>query len=156
MAGGFGRTRWGRGPFGGADPELESGESPFVGGLYPVPPGQRFGRASVARFTGEPSSGPLSGASGLIFFSASLFDPSSANSLDLASLSVVALATDEYRRPQERSSRLFRFGGGPGFALTNPSRTNATLYRTQPLEYTAVATLVQTIPPGPTTVIKIP
>lgn len=156
MTSGYGRTRWGRGPWGGAGPSSRSSESPFVRGLYPVPRGQLFGRAYVRQFTGEPTEGPLSGASGLIFFSAALFDPSSVNTLDLASLEVSAHATDEYRRPQERSSRLFRFGGGPGFGTTNLSRTNATLYRTQPLEYTAVATLVQTLPPGPTTVIKIP
>lgn len=128
----------------------------FVGGLYPVPPGLLFGRAAVSKFTGRPSSGPLSGAPGLVFFSASLLAPSSSNSLDVASVSVAATASDEYRRPAERSSRLFRFGGGPGFGTVNLSRTNAALYRAQPLEYTAVATLVQTIPPGPTTVIKIP
>jgi hypothetical protein len=133
-----------------------SGASPFSTGIYPVPDGLLFGRSPIAKFTGEPSSGPLSGASGLIFFSASLLDPSSANSVDFVSVEVAALATDRYFRPQERSSRLFRFGGGPGFGASNLSRTNATLYRTQPIEYTAVATLVQTTPPGPTTVIKIP
>ena len=156
MAGGYGRTRWGSGSWGSADPRAGTVGSPFPGGLYPVPPGQLFGRAAVGKFTGEPSSGPLSGASGLVFFSASLFDPSSANSVDFASVEVSALATDRYSRPQERSSRLFRFGGGPGFGTSNLSRTNAALYRTQPIEYTAVATLVQTTPPGPTTVIKIP
>ena len=158
MAGGFGRTRWGAGPFGGADPDStsSSGSSPFEGGLYPVPPGQKFGRAAIRKFTGEPSSGPLSGAAGLIFFSPALLSPSSSSSVDVASVTVTAMASDDYRRPQERSSRLFRFGGGPGFGASNLSRTNAALYRTQPIEYSVVATLVQTIPPGPTTVIKIP
>lgn len=130
--------------------------SPFAGGLYPLPPGQLFGRAPVEKFTGKPDAGPLSGSRGLIFFSSSLLSPSSANSVDFAEVSVLAVASDRYVRPRERSSRLFRFGGGPGFGTLNLSRTNATLYRTQPIEYTVVATLVQTTPPGPTTVIKIP
>lgn len=157
MAGGYGKTRWGAGSWGSAEPVLvSSDDSPFVDGIYPVPRGVRFGRVAVRRFTGEPTSGPLSGARGLIFFSSSLFDPSSVNSVDFASVEVASLVTDVYYRPQERSSRLFRFGGGPGFGTSNLSRTNAALYRTQPIEYTAVATLVQTTPPGPTTVIKIP
>jgi len=128
---------------------------PFEGGLYPVPHGIRFGRAAIRRFTGEPSSGPLSGASGLIFFSAALLGPSSSNSVDFASVTVKSIPSDSYLRPPERSGRLFRFGGGPSFGSSNPSRTNNTLYRSQPVEYVAVATLVQTTPPGPTTVIKV-
>ncbi len=155
MSGGYGKVRWGKGPWGGAERSRSGGTQVFEEGLYPVPAGLKFGRVYLPRFSGEPSSGPLSEASGLIFFSASL-DGSADNSVDLAVISFTSVPRDEYRRPRERSSRLFRFGGGPGFGTTNPSRTNATLYRTQPLEYTAVATLVQTLPPGPTTVIKIP
>jgi len=155
MVGGYG-TRWGSGPWGGSDPEEESSGGLFESPLYPVPWRQRFGRVAVSRFTGRPSSGPLSGSGSVIFFSPALLEESSDNAIELSSVRVAALASDYYYRPQERSSRVFRFGGGPSFSSSNPSRTNAALYRTQPTEYTAVATLVQTIPPGPTTVIKIP
>jgi hypothetical protein len=156
MAGGYG-TGWGLVPWGGSTPEEEgSGSSLFASPLYQVPAGSRFGRAAISKFTGEPISGPLSGASGLIFFSPALFDPSSENVVEFASISVSAIASDSYLRPSERSSRVFRFGGGPGFASSNPSRTNAALYRSQPTEYTAVATIVQTTPPGPTTFVRIP
>lgn len=157
MSGGFGRARWGSGPWGGSDRQVSvHAPSPFAGSLYHVPRGVHFGRAAIPRFTGEPTSGPLSGASGLLFFSAALLAPSSSNSIDVAGVSAVLISADSYVRPPERSSRLFRFGGGPGFGTSNPSRTGSPLYRTQPLEYTAVATMTQTIPPGPTTVIKIP
>lgn len=156
MAGGYG-TGWGGVPWGGSTPEEESdGQNLFASPLYAVPDGVRFGRAAISKFTGEPTSGPLFGASGLIFFSPALFNPSSDNSVEFAFVSVAALASDFYLRPRERSSRVFRFGGGPGFGASNLSRANAALYRAQPLEYTAVATLVQTTPPGPTTYVKIP
>ncbi len=154
MAGGYG-TRWGFGPWGGSDAEDDEAESPFAGPLYPVPEGRLFGRAAISKFTGEPQDGPLSGAAGLIFFSPALLEASSDNSVEFASVSVSALASDSYRRPQERSSRVFRFGG-VWRGSSGISKTNDALYRTQPLEYTAVATLVQTTPPGPTTYVKIP
>lgn len=156
MTGGYGRSRWGSGPWGGSERPTLSTVSRFEEPLYPIPYGFKFGRAPVLKFSGLPSSGPIAGRSGLIFFSPALSNPSSTNSVDFAFVGVTVFCSDDYGRPQERSSRLFRFGGGPGFASSNPSRTNAALYRSQPTEYTAVATLVQTIPPGPTTVIKIP
>ncbi len=130
--------------------------SPFSKPLYPVPPGLRFGKVPSSRFSGLPSSGPLAGPPGLIFFSAALLDPSSSGSVDIAGVSVSCLPSDSYRRPPEPSGRLFRFGGGPGFGSFNLSRTNAALYASQPIEYAAIATLVQTVPPGPTTVFKVP
>lgn len=158
MSGGYGRSRWGRGPWGGSQPSATPSAGPrFESPLYPVPNGSLFGRVAISRFSGEPADGPLSGSNGLVFFSSALLTQSSSNSVDFASVSVLSIASDRYRRPQERSSRLFRFGGGPGCVSGSwPSLTNAALYRTQPIGYTAVATLVQTMPPGPTTVIKIP
>ncbi len=150
MTGGFGRARWGLGPWGSSDPSSSNVVPPFEDGLYPVPHGVRFGRAAISKFTGEPTSGPLSGANGLLFFSAALMGPSSSNSVDFALVEMRAIPSDSYVRPPERSGRLFRFGG-TSFA----SRTNNDLYRSQPLEYRAIATLTQTIPPGPTTVIRV-
>ncbi len=75
--------------------------------------------------------------------------------VDFESVDLTAVCTDFYYRPPEVSGRLFRFGGGPGFGSSNLSRTNAALYRSQPIRYSAVATLTQTIPPGPTTVVKV-
>jgi hypothetical protein len=155
MSGGFGKSRWGSGPWGFAERPVAPGVSPFATGILVVPFGQKFGRVPVSRFTGEPSSGPLSGSSGLIFFSAALLAPSSSNSVDFESVDFTTVCTDFYHRPPEVSGRLFRFGGGPGFGSTNLSRTNAALYRSQPVRYSAVATLVQTTPPGPTTVVKV-
>ncbi len=154
--GGYGAGRWASVPWGGAEQVVESDDSVFEVPIYPIPYGARFGRAAVLRFEGLPGPGsPVEGRSGMVFFSPSLLETSAVNSVDFAYVNVTAFATDAYRRPAERTCRVFRFGGGAGMS-TNPSRTNATLYRAQPLEYTATATLVQTTPPGPTTVIRIP
>lgn len=151
---GFGNSPWGGGPYGGGT--VDEPEE-FEEGLYPVPPGRPFGSVPLARFTGEPSEGVLSGARGLIFFSPALIEAGSTSEMEVASISVSARAFDRYRRPVERTGRLFRFGGGPTCVSPDwPSLTGSPLYRTQPLEYKVVATLVQTLPPGPTTVIKIP
>lgn len=153
--GGFGKSRWGFGPWGFAE-QSSVGPGVSLFATVPVVPfGQKFGSVPVKRFTGEPSSGPLSGASGLIFFSSALLGPSSSNSVDFASVGFTTVCTDFYRRPPEPPGRLFRFGGAPGFGSVNLSRTNNALYRSQPVEYPAVATLTQTIPPGPTTVVKV-
>ncbi len=155
MSGGFGKSRWGFGPWGFAERPSAPGVSQFATGILVVPFGQKFGRVPVSRFTGEPVSGPLSESAGLLFFSAALLDPSSSNSVDFESVDFTTVCTDFYFRPPEVSGRLFRFGGGPGFGSSNLSRTNVALYRSQPVEYSAVATLVQTIPPGPTTMVKV-
>lgn len=153
--GGFGKTRWGFGSWGSSDESPAPGGGQFATGILVVPFGQRFGSVPVSRFTGEPASGPLSGSSGLLFFSVALLGPSSSNSVDFESVDFTTVCTDSYYRPPEVSGRLFRFGGGPGFGSTNLSRTNDPLYRSQPVRYSAVATLTQTIPPGPTTVVKV-
>lgn len=155
MSGGYGGIRWGFGPWGNAEFFGQLVPGIFQSPIYPLPLGRKFVSTAVTRFTGEPSSGPLSGAAGLLFFSPSLLGPSSVNSVDFASVSVSSDAGDTYYRPEERSGRLFRFGGGPGFGASNLSRTNNNLYRAQPAKYPVVATLIQTTPPGPTTVIKI-
>lgn len=151
-AGGWGRG-WGT-HWGGAGPEESQASSGFAGPLYPVPTGVPLGQVPLGRFSGEPQTGLLAGLAGGVFFSPALIQQSSSNGLDVAMVRVTAYASDRYERPQERSSRLFRFG--PTGAVSGASRTNDALYRTQPREYTVIAVLVQTIPPGPTTVIKIP
>lgn len=148
---GYGHDSYGHGPWGFGVPDEW-----FAGSPYVVPAGHRFGSVPLRLFSGEPSDGLLSGASGLVFFSPALLEPSSSSEMELASISVRAVASDSYSRPEERSQRLFRFGGGASLASGWGSLSNSALYRAQPLEYTVVATLVQTTPPGPTTVIKIP
>ena len=125
----------------------------FVSPIYQVPAGVRFGQTPISSFSGKPTAGPLANLSEGIFFSPALLEENSGNQLDLAEIKLTVRAGDVYRRPQEATTRLFRFGGGVATIL---SRTNDTLYRTQPKEYFITATLVQTIPPGPTTVIRIP
>jgi hypothetical protein len=151
---GFGKTPWGIGPWGGSDQEIQV--QVFLDPAYVLPKGVAFGRVSLSAFSGEPTSGPLSGSSGAVFFSPALFEDNSSNKLDLAFIKFSVRAGDYYQRPQEKTSRVFRFGGGgPGWGASNLSRTNSSLYRTQPKEYFITATLTQTIPPGPTTIIKI-
>lgn len=116
---------------------------------------RKLGGVPLGAFSGEPKKGHLSKAQGLLFFSPALLEPSSSSEVEVASISASATAADVYRRPEERPRRLFRFGGGAGFATGWHSFTNSPVYRSQPLEYSVVATLVQTTPPGPTTVIKV-
>ena len=141
---------WGSGWGGGEGEEGVPPPNTFVSPVYPAPRGRVLGPVPLSRFSGEPSSGPLSGAQGAIFFSPSLLQQNDTNEIDLDRIQVSVRASDSYGRPEERESRVFRFG--PNSA----SRTNYGLHRSQPAVYAAVATLVQTIPPGPTTVIKIP
>lgn len=151
---GYGKTPWGSGPWGGSDQEVQV--QVFLDPAYTIPFGLPFGRIPLSVFSGEPTSGPLSGSSGAIFFSPALFENSSVNEIDLALIKFSVRAGDYYQRPQEKTSRIFRFGGGgPGWGISNLSRTNLPLYRTQPKEYLITAILTQTIPPGPTTIIKI-
>lgn len=151
---GYGKTPWGSGPWGGSDQEIQV--QVFLDPAYITPPGVPFGRVPLSVFSGEPISGPLSGSSGAIFFSPALLENSSVNEIDLASIKFSVRAGDYYQRPQEKTSRIFKFGGGgPGWGASNLSRTNLPLYRTQPKEYLITAILTQTIPPGPTTIIKI-
>lgn len=139
---------WGGGGGGGA-PAVPP-PSTFVSPLYPVPKGRFLGPVPASRFSGEPQSGPLSGGQGALFFSPSLLQQNDTNEIDLDFIQVSARASDAYERPAEEESRVFTFGP------SSPSRTNSSFYRAQPAVYAAVATLVQTIPPGPTTVIKVP
>lgn len=117
---------------------------------YSVPSGLLMGAVPVSRFTGEPATGPLAGNAGAVFFSPALPTASNVNRVDVAEVTVAAISSDAYSRPEERDGQVFTF------SRTGPSRTNNALYRSQPREYGVTAVLVQTIPPGPTTIIKIP
>lgn len=117
---------------------------------YVVPTGVLMGSVPPSRLSGEPATGPLAGNDGAIFFSPALPTSSSVNRIDVAEVSVTSISTDRYDRPEERDGVVFTF------SRTGPARTNNALYRSQPREYAVTAVLVQTIPPGPTTVIKIP
>lgn len=149
MADGFGGGPWGSTPWGGGkEGVLTVGfESP----LYPSI-GVGLGGVKVSSFSGEPQSGPLAALKGGLFFSAGLLEDKVGSELDVEYVRVSARAEEVYERPPEPSSRVFTFSG----TSVSPARTNDALYRTQPGEYTVVATMVQTLPPGPTTVFKIP
>lgn len=152
---GFGGGPFGGAPWGGSEDDSPGPDEALRPDPYSVA-GRRSGSVKLKSFSGEPRSGLLSGARGLVFFSPALLDPSSTGSLDLESISVSSRGGDRYTRPPERNHRLFRFGGGPGCVAPDwPSLTNSALYQTQPKEYSVVATMVQTTPPGPTTVVKI-
>ncbi len=118
--------------------------------VSPAPTGMAMGSVPVGRFTGELNSDLLQGLAGGVFFSPALLESVGGNYVDIAEIDVSARSADVYARPPETSARLWRFGPG------SSSRTNDSLHRTQPIEYMVTATLVQTIPPGPTTIIKIP
>jgi hypothetical protein len=117
---------------------------------YDPPEDVELGVVPVSRFSGEPDSGVLAGSSGALFFSPALLEENVGTEVEIDSIGVTVHGSDVYLRPQELSRRVFTWGPG------GTSRTNNPLFRTQPKEYTVIATLVQTIPPGPTTIIKIP
>lgn len=117
---------------------------------YAVPTGVLLGSVPASRFSGTPESGVLTGASNAVFFSPALPTASNINRIDLAEVSVTAVMSDRYSRPEERDGRVFVF------SRTDPARTNNVLYKSQPTGYSVTAVLVQVIPPGPTTVVKIP
>lgn len=146
MAGGYGGGPWGDGAWGGS-PFTPLGD--FASPLYPIPLGRKFGAIPPKEFSGEPTEGPLSGAAGLLFFSPSLLVPSAGNEIDVDSIDLSVTATDVYEPPVQENSRNFRFGPN------STSRTNNFLYRSQPRAYTAFGVMVQTIPPGPTTLFRV-
>ena len=139
-------TGWGGGEGGGIAPPPNT----FVSPLYQVPLGKVLGSVPASRFSGEPQSGPLSGAQGAVFFSPSLLQQNDTNEIDLDQVRVSVRASDAYGRPLEEESRVFTFGP------SSTSRTNDLLHRTQPAVYAVIATMIQTIPPGPTTIFKVP
>lgn len=117
---------------------------------YVPPEDVELGEIPVSRFSGKPDSGVLAGAGGAVFFSPALLQDNVGTEMEVDSVGVTVHGSDVYLRPQEFSRRVFTWGPG------GTSRTNSPLFRTQPKEYTVIATLIQTSPPGPTTVIKIP
>jgi hypothetical protein len=148
MAGGWGSFPWGDGPWGGGEP-LEEG---YITDIYQVPFGVELGGIYVNMFSGEPASGILSGTSGAVFFSPALLAPSAGNEIDLDEINVTAYASDVYDKPSgSLNRRNFRWGPNPG----SKSKTNGH-WVTAPKEYTAIGVMVQTIPPGPTTIYRVP
>jgi hypothetical protein len=123
----------------------------FISPIYQVPFGSKLGEVDASRFSGEPTTGILAQTSGAIFFSPALLSPNNNNQIDLDNISIASQITDIYEIPPEnREYRVFRWGPN------EDSRTNDGKWRTAPKHYNVVATMVQTIPPGPTTIIKIP
>jgi hypothetical protein len=148
MAGGWGSFPWGDGPWGGGEPLEEDG---YITDIYPVSFGVELGGGiTINMFSGEPTSGILSGTSGAVFFSPALLNPAPGNQIDLDEIGVTAYASDVYDKP-EGSLNKRNFTWGPN----SLSKTNS-YWITAPKHYTVIATMIQTIPPGPTTVYKIP
>lgn len=117
---------------------------------YAIPTGIPLGIVPPTKFSGAPDSGVLTGAVNSVFFSPALATASSVNRIDVAEVSLRTIMTDQYSRPEETDGRIFTF------SRTGPARTNNALYRSQPTGYAVTAVMVQVIPPGPTTVVKIP
>lgn len=147
MAGGWGSFPWGVGEWGGGEPlsdELNTN-------IYPVPFNIELGGIHVNKFSGEPATGILSGVNGAIFFSPALLIPGSGNEIDLDEISVTAYAADVYNKPQGSLNKRNFVWGPNSTTVTNDSH-----WVTAPKHYTAIAIMVQTIPPGPTTIYKVP
>lgn len=148
---GWGGIPWGGAAWGGSfNPSGITPPSPclLTTSSYPTPTGVIFGEVELSRFSGVPSTGFLSLDAqdpGLIFFSPSLFTGIPNNQLDIDEISVTTRATEIYDQPVQENNRTFIIGS------SSSSRTNNSLFRTQPKEYTALGIMVQTIPPGPTT-----
>src|SRR5574343_2034829 len=120
---------------------------PLTPPANPPPLGTELGTTSVSKFSGEPS-GSIIGTGSSIFFSPALLQSNTGNELLLDTVSVALTVGDQYTFPYQDEDRVFEWGIN--------SRTNNSLYRIQPKYYGITATLVQTMPPGPTTIIKIP
>lgn len=146
--GGFGND-WGGSWGGESGPIPDPPPNNFEDPSYPVPLGVELGNVPSSSFTGEPETGPLSGSQGALFFSPALIEPNLGNQVDLDSIQITVHGSDIYVRPPEGNDKVFTWGPGSG-------RTNNPRDRTQPKAYTVVGVMVQTIPPGPTTIFKIP
>lgn len=141
---------WGSGWGEGNPDRMPLPDNDFEVDVYEVPKNILLGKIPISSFMGEPMIGPLSGSNGSIYFSPSFLQQNNTNEIDLDFIGYNAVSSDAYERPEESDSRLFRFSN------TGTYKTNSTLYKTQPKEYSVVAVMVQTIPPGPTTTYKIP
>ena len=120
--------------------------------IYDVPLGTVLGRAELDRFTGVPDTGFLAlgvQSPGLVFMSPALLEDRPNNQIDIDSFEITTRAHEIYAEPNQDNNRLFRFGPN------SSSRTNNDLFRSQPTEYSAVGVMVQTLPPGPTTLYGI-
>lgn len=122
---------------------------PFVSPIYSVPLGAEIGRVPVSRFTGSPTSGLLANVSHSVFFSPSFNNSISGNQIDIDTIEVTVVATDVYSAPIVENNRVFTWGPHSN------SRTNTSVFVTMPKAYTVIATMIQTIPPGPTQIFKI-
>lgn len=130
---------------------LTDNNAQFINGapIYPISFGIQLGKTSVSRFSGEPTQGILSRTAGAIFFSPSLFNYTPNNEIDLDEIQITANSLDAYKIPVQANNRAFTWGPN------SISRTNMSKFVTTPKAYTVIGTMIQTIPPGPTTIFKI-
>jgi hypothetical protein len=121
---------------------------PFVSPIYNISLGSELGKVPTSRFTGVPVTGLLANTDYSVFFSPSFGQILSGNQIDVDYVEVTVRATEAYYPPIVENRIVFSWG--PGSTTTTNS-----VYVTAPKAYTIVSTMVQTIPPGPTTIFKI-
>lgn len=100
-------------------------------------------------FSGTPNSGLFAGSKNCVFFSPALIEQKTGNEIEIEYLKVTIKNNEIYSAPITEDTRQFKFG------FSGSSRTNLSTWRTFFKTPEVIATLTQTIPPGPTTVIKI-
>lgn len=133
----------------------------FVYPIYPVPLGIQLGRVPVAKFSGEPNTGPFIGVRGAVFFSPSLFNAVPNNEIDLDNIQVVSRATDVYTAPVQENHQVFVWGPTALLAPKSITKKSGVIPLgsyvgvSAPKFYSAIGTMIQTIPPGPTTIFKV-
>lgn len=129
----------------------------FISPIYEAPFGIELGGTSIDNFSGEPVTGLLVDASGAIFFSPALLDPKPGNEIVLNNIDVTAYASDVYEKPQgSLSKRVFTWGPNSNARTNQRAIPDDNKWVTAPKAYTVIATMIQTIPPGPTTIFKLP
>lgn len=138
-------TNWGSTPH---TPGFTPTPGPFASPIYPIVLGVPLGNISTSRFSGVPTSGLLSGFKNGIFFSPSLLQQNNSNEIDISDIKILTRARDNYSYPKEKEWKVFSFGP------STTSRSNG-YEKTQPLHYAVTATMVETTPPGPTTITHI-
>jgi len=101
------------------------------------------------RFSGVPTTGLFEGQRNCIFFSPALLEQRIGNEIEIDSIGISISSEEVYTLPSIPNTR--RFMWGPN----SLSRTNNSLYRTLYKDPTVIGVMIQTIPPGPTTIFKI-
>ena len=108
----------------------------------------------VSAFTGEVRGGLYGDPLGLVFFSPSLTDtPAPNSSIQVDEVDVCTRAYDSYEFPPVPENLPTLYTYGVGWVSTSVLGPPGSVLFSQPLGSRAIATLVQTTPPGPTTVI---